>query len=935
MRPTKLVMSAFGTYAERTVIDLEKLGRSGLYLIAGDTGAGKTTIFDAITYALFGTASGDNRDNAKLFRSKNAKPETPTEVDLTFVYGGKEYRVVRNPGGYERLKKRGEGTTEEGASVVFYYPEASGKQGPKSSTETGEGKVAAIVQDLLGINRNQFTQIAMIAQGQFMDSLVAKTEKRQEIFRELFKTHRFEQLQEELKRRAGEMEKLCADSELKACQAALLIQSAEKSERAAEVENMKQQASKRVVPEWKSVCFLADSLIAEDSGALESLKADVAKIDGTLEALNKEIGRAEGIEKNRRALAEAKAKQAELLPKQEPLKAAMDTAEARLPEGKKLQEEIAVLNNLLPEYGELDKLLAEVRFKEGKLVENKSILDQRKIAVRKLSEEFQTLEEEFKGLSDAGENRARLEAERETLSNRKRDLERADDMVSELARAEEILLSSQQSYLVADLNYKHGNEEFESKNRAFLNEQAGILAETLEEGCACPVCGSTDHPHKACKSEEAPTQQKLETLKKDLLQLQKTRDEKADVAARVKAARDAKHEGLLKRLAELFGECTIEESKDKIQAEIDGLMTQLTDVVKNLDAENKRAARKSELEQKIPKTRELLEKSRDEAEELSRKISSDTAEINMQKKQLDERIRKLPYPQKSDAEKVIREKQKEADALQETFRRATEAFNKCKDSLTDLEGQVKSLASQLEGVAEYNLAALQADHASATEKRTALLQVQGDTASRLSKNKEAQRQIQQIVGTLDEMKRKSGWMQNLSKIANGDLSGAGKVKLETYVQASFFERVVSRANIRFRMLSNGQYELVRREENSKQSQSGLDLNVLDHASGKEREIKTLSGGESFLASLALALGLADEVQCSAGGIQIDTMFIDEGFGSLDDACLKNAIDTLHNLAGDNRLVGIISHVADLEKKVDKIVRVKKDENNISHVAIEV
>lgn len=935
MRPTKLVMSAFGTYAEKTVIDLDKLGRSGLYLIAGDTGAGKTTIFDAITYALFGTASGDNRDNAKLFRSKNAKPETPTEVDLTFVYGGKEYRVVRNPGGYERLKKRGEGTTEEGASVVFYYPEASGKQGPKSSTETGEGKVAAIVQDLLGINRNQFTQIAMIAQGQFMDSLMAKTEDRQKIFREIFKTHRFEQLQEELKRLASEMERQCADSELKACQAALLIQSAEKSERAAEVENMKQQASKRVVPEWQTVCSLADSLIAEDSGALENLKANIAKVDGTLGALDKEIGRAEGVEKARDALAKAKAKQAELLPKQEPLKAAMDAAEARLPEAKQLQEGIAVLNNLLPEYGELDKLLGEVRFKEGELVKNKSLLDQHKIVASKQNEEFQALDEELKGLSDAGENRVRLEAERETLSKRKKDLECAGDMASELDDAEKLLCTSQESYLEADGRYKQGNEEFESKNRAFLNEQAGILAETLAEGCACPVCGSTDHPHKACKSEAAPTQQKLEALKKTLLKLQQDRDEKADVAARMKAARDAKHEGLLKRLAELFGECTIEESKGKIRAEFDSVKARLTEVVKNLDVENKRVARKSELEEKIPKIKDFLEKARVEAEELSRKISSDTAEINMQKKQLDERIRKLPYPQKSDAEKVIREKQKEAAALQETFKKATEAFNKCRESLTDLEGQIKSLASQLEGVAECNLAALQADRARVTENRKSLLQVQGEITSRLSKNGDALNQIRQIVDSLDEVKRKCGWMRNLSNIANGGVSGAGKVKLETYVQASFFERVVSRANIRFKMLSNGQYELVRRVENSKQSQSGLDLNVLDHASGKEREIKTLSGGESFLASLALALGLADEVQCSAGGIQIDTMFIDEGFGSLDDVCLKNAIDTLHNLAGDNRLVGIISHVAELEKKVDKIVRVKKDENNISRVTVEV
>ena len=172
--------------------------------------------------------------------------------------------------------------------------------------------------------------------------------------------------------------------------------------------------------------------------------------------------------------------------------------------------------------------------------------------------------------------------------------------------------------------------------------------------------------------------------------------------------------------------------------------------------------------------------------------------------------------------------------------------------------------------------------------------------------------------------------------ANGGLSGQGKVMLETYVQASYFDRIVSRANIRFRLLSNGQYELVRRKDAANnRSQSGLDLNVLDHSSGKEREVKTLSGGESFLASLSLALGLADEVQSYAGGIQLDTMFVDEGFGSLDEEALKNAINTLQNLAGDNRLVGIISHVNELEHRIEKIIHVKKDENKISRVTIEV
>ena len=231
---------------------------------------------------------------------------------------------------------------------------------------------------------------------------------------------------------------------------------------------------------------------------------------------------------------------------------------------------------------------------------------------------------------------------------------------------------------------------------------------------------------------------------------------------------------------------------------------------------------------------------------------------------------------------------------------------------------------------------MQARRDEAAAARTALDQRLNAVSSRQSQNRNSLSQIRETVGSLGELLRKRGWIKNLSDTANGGLSGTSKVMLETYVQASYFDRIVSRANTRFRMLSNGQYELVRRmDASNNKSQSGLDLNVLDHASGRQREVKTLSGGESFLASLSLALGLADEVQSSAGGIQLDTMFVDEGFGSLDEESLRLAINTLQTLAGDNRLVGIISHVNELERRIEKIVRVKKDENRISRVTIEV
>ena len=303
---------------------------------------------------------------------------------------------------------------------------------------------------------------------------------------------------------------------------------------------------------------------------------------------------------------------------------------------------------------------------------------------------------------------------------------------------------------------------------------------------------------------------------------------------------------------------------------------------------------------------------------------------------VEELSKKLAFESKAAAEKQIRETLAALDSSKRELEKATTAFTECEKQVNELKASKATLASQLKESPDYDLAVLQANRNQLAEAHNALAHSQSDISARLAQNKRLLEQIGNTVGALGEQLRKRAWIRNLSDTANGGLSGQGKVMLETYIQASYFDRILSRANIRFRILSNGQYELVRRmEAANNRSQSGLDLNVLDHSSGKQREVKTLSGGESFLASLSLALGLADEVQSSAGGIQLDTMFVDEGFGSLDDESLKLAINTLQSLAGENRLVGIISHVNELERKIDKIVRVKKDENKISRVTIEV
>ena len=935
MRPTKLIISAFGPYAERTVIDMDKLGTSGLYLISGDTGAGKTTIFDAITFALFGKASGDSRDDSKLFRSLNAKPETKTEVDLTFMYAGKEYRIVRNPE-YMRPKARGGGFTKEVASVTFYYPDESGKQGPASHTVSKEKEVAAVVQDIIGIDRDQFTKIAMIAQGDFMKVLLSSTDERKKIFRKIFKTDKFNTLQDELKRRASEMDRQCSDSESTACTMVAQIQCSEDSAQAETLVQAKNLASQRQIADWQSVCDMTQMILDEDGETLQKLQAEQEASSARLADMDKELGRAQNIQKTRDALKKATENLEKILPTLDPLKEAKLVAEGKQPERDNLQERITTLKNSLPEYDKLESHRANATRKEGEIKNLEANLLQNRKSVDDTKAVIVDLERELSELGDAGSKKLELVAQLDKLSDRQNDLQKVGRSTKELSTLGDTFENAKKAYLIADGEYQKKNEEYEAKNRAFLNEQAGIIAETLNDNEPCPVCGSTHHPHKACKSVEAPSQAELEQLKKAVSVAEQERNEKSAAASQAKGKFEEKQLAVQSLVQELFGECNLEDARERGNTEYAQNRDKIASLTSAISKEEEREKRKAFIEKSLPEKRDELEKLQTAVTEQEKQISSLNAELVSCKNAIDELLKKLAFESKAAAEKQINETQAALDLSKREFEKATAAFTECERRVNELNASNATLASQLEGAPEFDLAAMQANRDQAALAHNALAHSQNVVSARLAGNKSALEQIGKTVGALSEQLRRRAWIRNLSDTANGGLSGTSKVMLETYVQASYFDRIVSRANIRFRLLSNGQYELVRRKDAANnRSQSGLDLNVLDHSSGKEREVKTLSGGESFLASLSLALGLADEVQSYAGGIQLDTMFVDEGFGSLDEESLKNAINTLQNLAGDNRLVGIISHVNELEHKIEKIVHVKKDENKISRVTIDV
>lgn len=943
MRPTKLIVSAFGPYAERTEINLNQLGTHGLYLISGDTGAGKTTIFDAITYALFGTASGDFRV-AKMFRCMNADPETPTFVELTFEYDGKEYKIVRNPE-YERRSKRGEGMSKEQAAVTFYYPDSAGRVSATSRTVSKEKSVAEAVQDVVNIDREQFTQIAMIAQGDFMDVLLASTDERKKIFRRIFKTEKYDVLQENIKRAAEDAKRNCGETEKIANREISEILCAEESEFAEDVQKCKNLSAANSISDWTEVCSLISSIISADSDLEKSLKDAVKGLKDKISAADVQIGKAEQIETARQALAKAKENLDNAKNKLVGIEAAKKAEEANQPVRDSLQEQITIISGSLDQYAKLDSKRSE------KTSTAKNLDDAQKALVsgRKLEEQLRTdiakLETEQNDLSNAGVNKTDLDNQKDKLSQRQKELRKVAEVVAKLDEYVDNLQKAQATFIAANQAYENADRIYKAKETAFLNEQAGILAETLVEGDDCPVCGSKHHPHKACKSIEAPTQAELEELKQEVSDKQTERNDKSNLATSANTVFNEQRKALIKSVVEMFKDCSEADAekfaddreplKEKIRVEFMDIKTQIVELDNALAKEIQRVNRKAEVDKLLPQQRNKLADCQQKNTECSNAISSGETALEHLSQEIEALAKSLNFASRADAESKITELQESLKKVNIALQTAVQNYTNCIGDIKGLELSIENLNKQLDGASEYDLPALKLNRATLSNLMDSQNGLREVASNRIGLNKNRLQEIQKLSQDLQAMSAKRIWLENLSDTVNGDLSGVKKVKLETYVQAAYFDRIVHRANIRFRMLSNGQYELVRREEPvDKKSQSGLDLNVIDHASGKQREVKTLSGGESFLASLSLALGLADEVQSSAAGVHLDTMFVDEGFGSLDDESLKSAINVLQNLAGDHRLVGIISHVNELEGKLDKIVRVTKDENKVSHVRIE-
>lgn len=878
MKPLKIKISAFGPYKNCIDIDFEKLGESGIFLITGDTGAGKTTIFDSISFALFGEVSGSNRPVPSV-RSDFADNDTETFVELEFTHKNKKYKIRRNPA-YERTKKRGEGTTKTSADASLEYDD---------KVISGTKNVDIKIEEILGINSKQFKQISMLAQGEFLKILFAESKDRTEIFRRIFDTDIYNQIAKRL-----------AD---------------------------KTRIAKAELEQLKDYFAINSSNIVWKDGIQSVQPKDVNElfIQEILEKLQQEIKiNSEQFEKCQEQIS----KQSDENSKMEKEITAQKDKNDKIDRCQKLQEEQKVLQEKQEDIKQKEiliqksqEIINKILPKEDKKKELEKEISQKQKVLQDIFEKIELgkkKEEKFKQILELIEI---IKVQFQKYSELKDGKTELEDKIKKL----QVIIKEQENKKIASENAQKLEAEWEKlstevleKEKEFFREQAGILAEKLKENEPCPVCGSLHHPNLAIKSKSVLTKEELDNLKE---KEEKSRKILTDATNKVTEI-NSKIETLIKE----FGEKPDVELYNKKYAEISEKLkkayNQLNDnykqiMLKDIVIESfEYEIFKEKITNKISKEREEFLKLQTQQEE--------------NKKQIDELLQKQEKAQ-NDYQNTLKElgfeneeqyKKSVLNNLQiEIFSKEIEKY---KTDVTINATKLEEIQKEIKGFEKVDLTAKIQEFNNKKQELEDMRKQQMEYHRIFENNNRILVDLQTNSKKLDSKIKEFTMVEDLSKIANGTVYGKRRIEFEQFVQASYFDMVIIEANKRLLKMTDNRFLLVRKESSERVSDKiGLELEVIDNYNGKRRDVKSLSGGEAFKAALSLALGLSDVIQSYSGGIVVDTMFIDEGFGSLDTESREQAINTLNQLTDNHKLIGIISHVTELKERIDKKVIVTK------------
>ena len=920
MRPVKITMTAFGPYAGTQVLDMSVLGTSGIYLITGDTGAGKTTIFDAVTFALYGRTSGDRR-NSDMMHSKYASPGVKPEVELVFEYGGKCFTVNRTLA-YERPLKRGTGTKIEEGDAEFTYPDGK--------VITGVNRVNAAIEDILGINYNQFSRIAMIAQGDFMKLLLAGTEERKEIFRKIFKTDLYRYLQDALKNESG---KLHAEVEIHAAKkekSASLLKCADDDTLSIQIDR-----AKKGDLDTNSLIALANTLIDMDESAKKADEILLADVEKALNDINESLTKAEQIEKIRLSLNRDLKELDIALEKSAVVLENYNTQKELKPQDECVAQQISLLKQKLTVYDELESNKTALVKTQKQLEENQNFISRILTDIESKSALAVECKSKFNSITDAHIVKERLIAKSNELSQRAQQLKDTVQAYNALKTLKNEYAVKREAVSELMKQTEEAKNVYNSGNMAFLDSQAGFLALMLEDNTPCPVCGSLNHPHKAAMSDNAPTKEDVENLKHQYESLSKKTDSQALELAALSGTCKSTETEFKTKFKAVFADEDIEAAAEILKTAVPDLNEKIEANKKALSDADEQIIKRDELDKKIA----FIEAEISELKEKSENAKRNTAVLEERIKSISETTAKLKdsleYESKDEALQKIEELTGKRMEFEKAFTAAERAYNDIKNTISELEGSVKANSAQLEGAPQIDTEALIQKRNVNLETSKLLKDSITSYLARIQMNSSALANIEADSKKLAELEVRWSWVKNLSNTANGNLGNKKeKIMLETYVQMAYFDRIIHRANKRLMVMTNGQYELKRSSTGANlKSQTGLELDVVDYYNGTTRSVKTLSGGESFKASLSLALGLSDELQSLSGGIELDCMFVDEGFGSLDAESLNQAMNALSSLGDSNRIVGVISHVGELKERIDKQIIVKKQKSGGSKAEI--
>ncbi|MCM1165773.1 MAG: SMC family ATPase [Lachnospiraceae bacterium] len=1036
MRPIKLIMSAFGPYAEEQTVDFGELGEHGLYLITGDTGAGKTSIFDAITFALYGEPSGGGYRARDTLHSSFAEHGAPTRVTLEFVNGGMKYAVFRE---MKFVSARGEEKFRQ-TQALLTYPDGSVKSVSRENTE---------ITDILGIDREQFRQIEMIAQGKFQEVLNADTKKRREIFRHIFKTDVYNDFGERLGAYGDmrERERLDAENALKS--AVGRISCAEDSAYFGEL------CAARERFDYAAVREILLSIADENRAEVERLGGELEKLSEEERALAVEIEKASSKARDEAALKGEKSKLAIKREELETVGKAFLAAQERLLDGKTgeraLSARAATIESSLGKYAEYDgakKAAGELSERARRLAAERDADVPRE---RALSEELERLAAENASLENAGADAAELRNAVGELNRRKSALGELLGELGELRKRDAELKNALEKYTAARDEANALGGAAAEKQTAFNDNRAGILAEGLVAGERCPVCGMVyeENPHRARKPASAPSEEEVEAAVKAaegargrasglaaaaegarerreyvlesvsgkvsgllgeraIENAEGARGRASELAAAAEGARERREyvlESVSGKVSELLGGCAIEnadgareraseltaaegarKSREYVMESVSGKVSELLGgfAIENADEARERASelaaaaegarksceyvmesvsggfaienaeraaleRLSEIDADIEKKAAELKRGEDgvrrrrelcalipektgERDGLSKKIRETQTEIDRLEGEARAKSdvcaalkRDLEFGGEDEARAEIGRLNGRIEELKKAYADADAGVRARDGDIKWLEGSIGALEEKIAGYGELDVEGIAARAAELAERKRALEAERGEASAREVVNGGVLNDISALVDEYPALKRRAENAEALCRTVTGRLSGAEKFDLETFVQSYYFERVIGHANEHLRKFSGGRYLFKRPEEaKNRISKTGLELNVIDNINMSERPVSSLSGGESFIASLALALGLSDEVRSTAGGIRLESMFIDEGFGSLDDKTLRQAMAALEGLSDGERLIGVISHVAEMKNEIDRKIIVSRD-----------